>query len=367
MRRAVVLAAMALAVSRGAEVEDDAPARLLSSPTHHESLCGSHPYPCIGVQGRVAASFVQAENLHVDAAEGFAKVQRDAIMHGRADVASLGSETAFLVERLAVRRLKAKEGAEGVRLRSSLQVNGRVVHLVEDNVQKRADPAPLGGLPADQAIAASFIELEEEEEEEGVSRLGAAHLDAHVGMTSHLGDGGRAVQQWTLVAHDSAEEQRDLWEVARRGESDEVEEGDTRPLLEACGEGERPFLAVRGQGGRMPTLSRRFGPLPPHDHVEVEASVHLLDAWRGGTAFARVDGELVWLQQHGQPDDSDAAGVSLCGSSFPHDRLSVPVKVVVPHSAEYVDVQFGGALAPGSADEEHAPALGLDDVAVLIH
>ena len=81
--------------------------------------------------------------------------------------------------------------------------------------------------------------------------------------------------------------------------------------------------------------------------------MHFLDAWSGAAAYALVDGGVAWLDSHDHRGDADDDGdavaeqpeedtaeatakeaswvlPSLCGGATGGDRLSVPVKVVVP-------------------------------------
>jgi len=118
----------------------------------------------------------------------------------------------------------------------------------------------------------------------------------------------------------------------------------------------------------------------PHEQLHISATFHFIDSWFGEIAFAKVDGEFVWLDSHGSPhnhtgiamDGSGASGVpssllhrskSTCGSpDHPDTRLGSTFDVYVPHNSSSVTISFGSSL---NRDPCQA-SWGVDNVHVFV-
>jgi len=151
-----------------------------------------------------------------------------------------------------------------------------------------------------------------------------------------------------------------------------------------CGNGDRFLHASLPSDGL--SISKRFHHLPQHSEISLQARVHFIDAWRGAQVYAKIDGEFVWLDAHDNSEhresvlksatgtaspvipgtvDADTlplheGGINLCGGDHTGDRLSVPIKVYVPHARDSVTVTFGStSLSEGSS-------FGIDDVSIYV-
>jgi len=106
-----------------------------------------------------------------------------------------------------------------------------------------------------------------------------------------------------------------------------------------------------------------FNNLPPHKYVRLTANYHMIDAWSGETAYAKIEHRLVWTDSFNQ--ESSKAGVNICGSAAPESRFSNPIDVIVPHECNEpcsLAVGFGSTLV-GSATEQ---SWGVSDVMLYI-
>lgn len=90
--------------------------------------------------------------------------------------------------------------------------------------------------------------------------------------------------------------------------------------------------------------SRLVTGLPPHTTLQLEASFLFVDSWEGEHAYAKVDGEHVWLDHH--DSRSISGGVDLCGGAARETRVRVPVRASVRHTAPAANITFGSTLSP---------------------
>lgn len=261
-----------------------------------------------------------------------------------------------------------------IRLESNLQIEGDVIFGEHNGGHSPVKGATafieeLSVVSGEDAPAAA-----EDEDEQGAA---AEPLAGSVGT----------FRQWKMVAHEDFQDGASGWRWADGSPAD----GD----VDHCGDGSGDMFlharcpAAAAAGSRRTptaTLVKQYGPLPPHTQLELTARVHFLDAWSGAAAYALVDGGVAWLDSHDHrgdgDDDGDAAPEeeaaeatakesswvmpSLCGGATGGDRLSVPVKVVVPHTAPFVEIAFGSTLERSAADACVA-SLGVDDVSLAVH
>jgi len=185
---------------------------------------------------------------------------------------------------------------------------------------------------------------------------GATAFIETLSVVSHGSNSNQVHQQWRLIAQDDFHTHTNgwMWSDGTPVEANRSHCSNFDHFLEAKGQQDLPVLAV----------SKTFDVSVQHTQLEIGARVHLIDSWYGSTMYAQVDGEYVWLDVHESDADAPdaelpAAGVSLCGGPAPHDRMSIPVKVIVPHTGSNVTISFGAsALTPFGS-------FGIDDVAIL--
>ena len=96
-----------------------------------------------------------------------------------------------------------------------------------------------------------------------------------------------------------------------------------------------------------PEATRVVQRLPPHTRLQLEASFLFVDAWQGEHAYAKVDGQHVWLDHY--DSTAGSGGIDVCGGPTPERRLRIPVAATVPHSASSVNITFGSTL-PAATD-----------------
>jgi len=125
-------------------------------------------------------------------------------------------------------------------------------------------------------------------------------------------------------------------------------------------------------------VQKMFTHLPPHSQIRLTARYHFIDHWTGETAFATIDDNYVWTQTHRVPPPTAGitVGMQLCGSDkYPETRMSSPIDVTAPHTANHVSIAFGSHSAssggkPRSVKEEQESAcdrsFGIDDVELWI-
>jgi len=172
------------------------------------------------------------------------------------------------------------------------------------------------------------------------------------------------VKQWRLVRHDSFEQ-----EIPGQNPAD----GWSLMELSSCSRN-----AARDQsevdhflGGHCNIaegeLKKRFDHLPPHKHVRLSARYHMIDNWQGETAFLKIGEEYVWSDRSRASSDSE--GLDTCGSEkYAERRMSVPIDVVIPHSASFIEVAFGSTTLSKNKGKESPcdRSFGVDDVMVYV-
>jgi len=89
--------------------------------------------------------------------------------------------------------------------------------------------------------------------------------------------------------------------------------------------------------------------LPLHTSLRITGLVHFVDDWQGETAFLKIDGEYVWSDAVDQ--ENTPGKMSVCGSDkFPEIRFSVPIDIVIPHSAAKVELLFSTTVETDAFD-----------------
>ena len=103
----------------------------------------------------------------------------------------------------------------------------------------------------------------------------------------------QGVKQWSLAHHDDFDTAKSLsgWSDKRTSK---------------CGD--NTFL-----GGHCKfsfhQVSKTYTNLPAHKHLRLNALFHMFDAWDGETAFAKVDGNIVWTKIG---KSSSRSGINIC-------------------------------------------------------
>jgi hypothetical protein len=183
-------------------------------------------------------------------------------------------------------------------------------------------------------------------------------------------DSDDAAHGWTLVAPASMPAKRLREARARIVDDDAVESKPGRAtIVSQCGG--NPFLGGPCEAGGGASLHRMWAGLRQHEQIRLSARVHFLGSWQGEPAFAKVDGQIVWLDTHGEPRNrASARPVSFalwdgprCGGrqAAGPPRLGAVVEVVVPHRAGSVEIEFGAALGGRDACET---SFGVDNVVI---
>ena len=164
----------------------------------------------------------------------------------------------------------------------------------------------------------------------------------------------RSERRWSAVRYDAFD----------RGVADGWTFGDDAAAAptSSCGPDDgNVFLggpcAVAGGG----ELRRRFAALAPHVRLRLRARVHFIDAWRGETLYASIDGHVVWLDT--ATTLGGGAALDTCGDAASGEaKMGVAIDVTLPHSAPNATVAFGARLGDRDPCEV---SWGVDDVALL--
>lgn len=160
-----------------------------------------------------------------------------------------------------------------------------------------------------------------------------------------------SVAQWRLWDHESFDaNDSNEWSLASRG---------------VCGGNPDVFLGGPCALGAGET-TRTYSAIPPHSRLRISARLHMFDNWQGESVFMKTDGQVCWTKAHTWCDrvfsfTCTKYGLDACGQETP-DRLSVPVKVDMAHTAETLELTFGSTLASGS--DACAASWGLDDIEI---
>jgi hypothetical protein len=184
------------------------------------------------------------------------------------------------------------------------------------------------------------------------------------------------VKQWALVRQEhfqNTDERDNGWRLVG---SDNINQPIPTSVCERMSPNDR-FLGGHCQLSNGP-VQKRFTHLPPHSQIRLTARYHFIDHWTGETGFASIDNNYVWTQSHRIPPAiaGITVGMQLCGSDqYPETRMSSPIDVTAPHTADHVWIAFGSHSAssggkPRSLKEEEQSAcdrsFGIDDVEIYI-
>jgi len=235
--------------------------------------------------------------------------------------------------------LKSSSDDNKIRVVGRLQINGNFVFNRQQEEAKEKE-AVLEAIEATNFLETSSIH-------------GSMH-DAETMDT--MDDMAGFHKQWTLIKSEHFTTSNNGWRVA----------GTSSPApLSTCGHGDS-FVMTKPTD-HSEGVEKVYSELPEHSQLHIRARVHFIDAWKGSVAFMMVDGTVVWLETHGDPDESES-GISTCGSGYPHDRLSVPIDVIVPHTARDATVVFGSKAYGDAVDAgENTMAMGVAGVALSLH
>ena len=129
--------------------------------------------------------------------------------------------------------------------------------------------------------------------------------------------------QWTLVASDLFNTPPIGWSIN---------------LTSTCG-GPHKILGGHCRLAATP-IDKRYGGLPPHRTVRVQARFAFIDAWERASAWMMLDRATVWTQQHAACASCVGAR-SICGREEAPDRVGVLIDAVQPHAATELTVGFG--------------------------
>jgi len=81
-------------------------------------------------------------------------------------------------------------------------------------------------------------------------------------------------------------------------------------------------------------VTKTFHRLPVHTHLRLTARFHFFDKWEGQYAYAMVNDQVVWVQNHRHGSSifaSGCKGIDVCGDSSYSDRLSTGIDITVKH------------------------------------
>eukprot|EP00298_Acanthocystis_sp_HF-20_P002021 c12492_g1_i1.p1 GENE.c12492_g1_i1~~c12492_g1_i1.p1 ORF type:complete len:267 (-),score=99.30 c12492_g1_i1:27-827(-) len=152
------------------------------------------------------------------------------------------------------------------------------------------------------------------------------------------------VRQWALKYHDDFEGQTLGWSTNLTSSCD----GNDHHLAGHCNQVQNEVKKV-------------FSNLGEHKFIRLQARYHFLDSWEGETAFAKIGDRIVWS------DVNDVRGIhpntlNACGGEHPDTKISVPIDVTIPHTAETISISFGSTLDEHPCNE----SFGIDDVMISV-
>eukprot|EP00753_Platysulcus_tardus_P008954 PLAT1722.1.p1 GENE.PLAT1722.1~~PLAT1722.1.p1 ORF type:complete len:315 (-),score=147.16 PLAT1722.1:67-975(-) len=166
---------------------------------------------------------------------------------------------------------------------------------------------------------------------------------------------------WQLVSSDAFGEGSASGWTVHDGDVGADSDAAGRPAVTThCGDGNW-FLGGHCQTSAH-SLRKTFTNLRTHTQLRLRARMHFLDSWDGETAFAKMDGSVVWLDSHAASPAAAAAGLNLCGGDAADLRMGAPMDVIIPHSADSVTVVFASLLEHAACDR----SFGVDDVELLL-
>ncbi|CAG9322267.1 unnamed protein product [Blepharisma stoltei] len=160
------------------------------------------------------------------------------------------------------------------------------------------------------------------------------HFGVSVLTEASLTFGGKLiltnVDQWALTHYDAFEG---------------VEgEGWSNQTITECG-------GVRMLGGYCQFSAgeswKEFKDLPEHSQLRVKANYHMIDEWRGETAYLKIgssdDMETVWTQSYDVNSSKDP--MNICGEDdVGEGKFSIAVDIKIDHSDSSVIISFGSTL-----------------------
>jgi hypothetical protein len=175
----------------------------------------------------------------------------------------------------------------------------------------------------------------------------------------------RSDRSWDMVSIDGFDDGKtDAWNM--------LDNSGMSTLSSHCGDGNF-FL-----GGHCLTagheVERQFLLPVSHDQLHISATFHFIDSWAGEVAYAKVDGEYVWLDTHTSqivnnntlnsiPASLFPPVKSTCGSpEHPDTRLGSTFDVYVPHNKSSVTIGFGSSLTRSACNA----SWGVDNVHVFV-
>jgi hypothetical protein len=221
-----------------------------------------------------------------------------------------------------------------------------------------------GSMTVTHSVRAEFLKVENAkasvvESSTISSSTGTVQLTGNLGVSKGAGGSGGSLQaeslhtdnliqlgqkQWSLLHHDSFEEDHNEWSTG----SSFIQVSDVN--------GDK-FMGghCNFAGGAV----KKTYQLPEHTHLRVQARAHFIDSWEGETAFLQVDNEQVWAHS---VDSRGSKGMNIAGGAHPEHKWGEMVDVVVPHTEPTVLLAFGNTLDEHACDE----SFGVDDVMLHI-
>lgn len=302
------------------------------------------PADAIIVQGNIRTRFLQATDV-ITQRNCSAQVLKELLVNENVTTNTLTTKMLDIAA-LSVLRIESVDKTQPVTVTSNLKVNGNIVFAKPSKLSSSTQP------PASLPEATAFIE--------SMAVLSEVDADTQEAIAF--------ARQSKLVFHDDFAHNASGWVWGDDNSS-------AQSHITHCGNDDY-YMTINCQTNPTGTVSKVFTDLPKHSQIELSARVHFVDMWRGGAAFAKVDGDIVWLDSHGLSDDdassSAAPSVNLCGQELGKDRLSVPIRVIIPHNRRSMNVTFGTSMFHFKDNNDGgklkcAASLGVDDVAVYIH
>jgi len=166
--------------------------------------------------------------------------------------------------------------------------------------------------------------------------------DSNVNAKSFLVQG---VKQWSLTRHDDFDSAKSL-------------EGWSDPRQSKCGDHWNSFLGGHCKFSHQ-LVSKTYNDLPAHNSIRLTALFHMFDSWDGETAFAKIDGNVVWSRTG---KSSINSGINVCGGEGNDPAFALPIDSPFPHRNSSVTITFGSTLKNDPCDA----SFGIDDVMIYV-
>jgi hypothetical protein len=170
-------------------------------------------------------------------------------------------------------------------------------------------------------------------------------------------DETKNVSPWQLVTHERFPSTDVLQWTHMNSEGFE---SSSENALTHCGD-HNLFLGGHCSSHGSGESSRIFKSLPAHTMVRITARFHFIDSWDGESAYAKVNGEVVWLDAHSSSAPT-TGGISLCGGSAADSKMGTLIDVAVPHTGDSLTLAFGSTLDQNSCEE----SWGVDDIEIFV-